>query len=72
MNLNRSSTEIEDHLHIMRAEGSCDDEPTTSEVFEFMSTVGWEIKNVQISFDGMFSCWRWNCDLIMKIHKNQF
>lgn len=63
MNLDRRNTEIEDQAHKMWAEGSCDDEPTNGEVIEFMRQQEWVVSNVQISFDGMQSCWRWNCDL---------
>lgn len=66
-NLKRENTEIEDQVHKMWAEGSCDDEPLYEEVVAFMATLGWEVRYVQISFDGMQSCWRWNCDLISKI-----
>lgn len=62
-NLLRNNTEIRDQVHEMLAEGSCDDEPTKEEVIDFLKTLGWIGKCIDISFDGMQNVWRWNCDI---------
>ena len=62
-NLLRENTEIRDQQHEMWAEGSCDDEPTKEEVIAFVKTLGWVGRCVDISFDGMQTVWRWNCDI---------
>ena len=62
-NLLRENTEIRDQAHEMLAEGSFDYEPTKEEVIDFLKTLGWIGKCIDISFDGMQNVWRWNCDI---------
>lgn len=62
-NSQRYNTEIFDQKHQMYAEGSCDDEPTISEVISFVKLIGWDARCVDISFDGIQNVWRWTCDI---------
>lgn len=63
-NILRENTEINDDMHMMCAEGCCDEEPTEQEIERFLCIEGWAMSGLlDIDFDDFQSVWRWSCGI---------
>lgn len=62
-NVKDRETEIRTQVHLMDAEGTCDNRPTIREINTYLRGKGFDGENFEIFYDDMQKTWRWNCDI---------
>lgn len=62
-NILSENTEIVDNHRGRWAEGSCDEEPLSLDIMDFLLKKGYASFNISSSYDTMQSIWRWYADI---------
>ncbi len=57
-------TEIRDQVHLMDAEGTCDERPAEIDIERYLRSRGYAGCQYDIYYDEFQGFWRWSCNII--------